>query len=334
MVNPRSRRIVSFLTHGEEWARGASGRSLDTAAAFLVLMPPASLQGLWTEHSTDPHLSGATDLLRQLLVDELGRHREDLLRAALARVATAEHNGVWATWLCAIAPSDRVEIRELAQPNASVWRWLRSGTNYSAESHGDASRFDATDTRDQGSDPRAEDAQVGSLEAETAAVSAVMEATWQRVLELRSLGAGPRDFARLAEQISAIPKSQNAPDGAAIAEAVGPFYSSRDVAEWLGVTRQALSYRVAHGQLLAIDFGGRQRVYPVWQFDEAGNVIPGVVRVLTALAPLEPFNRAAWLVGRLPDTERRVIDILREGTDHEIEDVVEAAESVGRAWGT
>lgn len=60
-------------------------------------------------------------------------------------------------------------------------------------------------------------------------------------------------------------------------------YSTGEVRELLGgVSRQAVSQRVANNSLMAIEISGRLH-FPSWQFGPAGP-LPGLVRVIAALA--------------------------------------------------
>ena len=59
-------------------------------------------------------------------------------------------------------------------------------------------------------------------------------------------------------------------------------YSTAEVAEMLGgISRQAVSQRVAKGQLMSIQISGKAW-FPAWQF-KAGRPVAGLARVIEAL---------------------------------------------------
>jgi hypothetical protein len=81
-------------------------------------------------------------------------------------------------------------------------------------------------------------------------------------------------------------------------EAVGERWSTTYVAEFLGVSRQALHERVKRGTLLGV-LGRGTTWFPTWQFDIANrNSRPVVPTVLHAFRhtdpPLAPVEVAAW----------------------------------------
>jgi AcrR family transcriptional regulator len=79
---------------------------------------------------------------------------------------------------------------------------------------------------------------------------------------------------------------------------LGPFYPTTAVAKWLGITRQALDQRVRSRKMLGCPTAdGGQRVYPVWQFTEDGQVISHLAAVLDTLHEGidDPWTWATWL---------------------------------------
>jgi hypothetical protein len=85
--------------------------------------------------------------------------------------------------------------------------------------------------------------------------------------------------------------------------AVGPFYTTRALRVWLGVTRQALAARVAAHTLLGCPTQRSERVFPVWQFQADGSPIPYLDAILTALSAgtEDPWVWAAWLAATVPE---------------------------------
>jgi hypothetical protein len=84
---------------------------------------------------------------------------------------------------------------------------------------------------------------------------------------------------------------------------LGPFYPTRAVTKWLGMTRQALDQRVRARKMLGCPTAdGGQRVYPVWQFTNDGHLIPHLAAVLNSLHEGidDPWTWATWLATPVP----------------------------------
>jgi len=75
----------------------------------------------------------------------------------------------------------------------------------------------------------------------------------------------------------------------------GGTLSAGQVAELLGISRQAVYKRQRGGRLLAIDCGRRGLAYPAWQFGPEG-VLPGLEEVLAVLAEQDPWMQLAFFV--------------------------------------
>jgi hypothetical protein len=102
--------------------------------------------------------------------------------------------------------------------------------------------------------------------------------------------------------------------------------SAPEVAQRLGITRQAAYDRAKRGSLLAVMDRGALR-FPGWQFDPEGDngVVPGLPRVARALR-VPPLGKISWMVrpnaylgGVIP------LDRLRAG---QVEEVVDLARGV------
>lgn len=105
-------------------------------------------------------------------------------------------------------------------------------------------------------------------------------------------------------------------------EAEGGSVSGRELAQALGMTRQAVDKRRLNNTLIGIDFGKRGYAYPVWQVG-----LRGLDAVLAELAEYDPWTQAlfmlsanSWLDGETP------LAVLRRGDLH---DVVAAARLYG-----
>jgi hypothetical protein len=105
-------------------------------------------------------------------------------------------------------------------------------------------------------------------------------------------------------------------------EAEGGVVSGRELAQAIGITRQAVDKRRLAGKLIGIDLGKRGYAYPVWQIG-----LDGMDAVLAELAEVDPWTQALfmlsannWLNGETP------LVMLRRG---EREEVLAAARLFG-----
>lgn len=92
----------------------------------------------------------------------------------------------------------------------------------------------------------------------------------------------------------------------------------------LGVSRETINKRAQQGKLLALEFAKRGKRYPDWQFEDrlAGSPIE---RVMTALTPLEPWERYRFFTQKQPGTGGQTpIEALRQGA---LDAVCRAAEA-------
>jgi hypothetical protein len=78
---------------------------------------------------------------------------------------------------------------------------------------------------------------------------------------------------------------------------VGPFYDTAGLCRWLGISRQAVHDRVRRRVLLAVTTSDGKTVYPAWQFDDAGQALPGMREVLEVFKDIPPndWAVAVWL---------------------------------------
>ena len=108
----------------------------------------------------------------------------------------------------------------------------------------------------------------------------------------------------------------------------GEPLSSSDVGNILGISRQAVDKRRSQGQLIAVTLGKRRGyAYPLFQFVD-GQVISGLVEVLTALISKDGWSQILFfLTGDIQLQGDRPIDQLKQGN---IDAVVSAATNYGR----
>jgi hypothetical protein len=76
-------------------------------------------------------------------------------------------------------------------------------------------------------------------------------------------------------------------------ETAGGALTSEQVAEVLGISRQAVDKRRSSNQLLALTQGKRGYSYPSFQFED-GKTIPGLEEVLGELKPLDPWMQMVF----------------------------------------
>ncbi|WP_426519612.1 hypothetical protein ACPPVQ_05960 [Diaminobutyricibacter sp. McL0618] len=123
----------------------------------------------------------------------------------------------------------------------------------------------------------------------------------------------PADAARL---LSAALPTANVAD-----EKVGPFYDTRGLVDRWRISPAAVHKRADTGQLLKVITAEGAALYPAWQFDSTGGLLPHLAEVREALAPAitDPWTIGAWLNSprRLLDG-RTPADALRQGRVDEV----------------
>jgi hypothetical protein len=99
-----------------------------------------------------------------------------------------------------------------------------------------------------------------------------------------------------------------------------------EVANLLGLTRQAVDKRRREGRLIGLTQGRRGFVYPIWQFEQGGT-LNHLETVLGALRKHDPWMQLSFFVNpsaRL--AEASPLELLREG---KLDPVLQAAETFG-----
>ncbi|MCM3505847.1 hypothetical protein M3666_12055 [Curtobacterium sp. ODYSSEY 48 V2] len=74
-------------------------------------------------------------------------------------------------------------------------------------------------------------------------------------------------------------------------ERVGPFYDTAGLRAWFKMSRQTLDAQARAGDVLCVMSGDNQRLYPSFQFDANGSLLP---RLREVLAALDPGREALW----------------------------------------
>ena len=102
---------------------------------------------------------------------------------------------------------------------------------------------------------------------------------------------------------------------------------SEEVAQLLGISRQAVDKRRNKGQILAVSLGRRGYFYPLWQFRD-GAVLTGLDRILTALANFDGWTQLMFMkTGDLRLDDHTPLECLVAG---DIDAVVTAATCYGK----
>jgi len=103
----------------------------------------------------------------------------------------------------------------------------------------------------------------------------------------------------------------------------GGVYTAEQVAEALGISRQAVDNRRKRGTLLAVTLGRRGNFYPAWQIHE-GQVLEGLGVVLAELCDRDhrdPWTQVAFMLN--PNTwldDETPLDVLRRGLIDQVRD--------------
>jgi len=141
-----------------------------------------------------------------------------------------------------------------------------------------------------------------------------------------ALSASPAVVQSISDDPLAAAKLRGLKRKQQLIEQGGGTLTSEQVAEVLGITRQAVDKRRASGQLLALTQGKRGYSYPGFQFEE-GKTVKGLEEALKQLNGLDPWMQLVFfgspndrLDGKTP------IEVLRTGDSG---DVVRAAEGYG-----
>ena len=107
----------------------------------------------------------------------------------------------------------------------------------------------------------------------------------------------------------------------------GEPLNSQEVADLLGMTRQAVDKRRNSNKLLGLSLGKRGYRYPAWQV-ERGGILPGWELVLAALAEISSWGKLQFMLsGDIRLEGKTPLECLQIG---EIEKVVAAAKAYGQ----
>ena len=106
-------------------------------------------------------------------------------------------------------------------------------------------------------------------------------------------------------------------------EAEGGYGNSEEIAEMLGVSRQAINQRRQRGKLIGLSRGKGKYIYPLWQFTDTGKTILGLEAVLEKLSEVDPWTQVTFFLNPNVRLENNTpLEMLRKG---EVETVIISA---------
>ena len=106
-------------------------------------------------------------------------------------------------------------------------------------------------------------------------------------------------------------------------EAEGGCASSEEIAEMLGISRQAINQRRQRGKLIGLPRGKGKYIYPLWQFTDTGKTLVGLETVLKQLSEVDPWTQITFFLNpNLRLNNKTPLEVLQMG---EIEPVVNSA---------
>jgi len=106
----------------------------------------------------------------------------------------------------------------------------------------------------------------------------------------------------------------------------GGTLSASQVAQVLGISREAVDKRRQSHSLIALSTGKHGYRYPVWQFTKSGS-LPGLKDVIHALEPHDEWMQIAFFVSKNPRLQDETpIEMLKAG---ELKEVINAASAYG-----
>ena len=109
--------------------------------------------------------------------------------------------------------------------------------------------------------------------------------------------------------------------------AEGGTLSSQEVADILGITRQAVDKRRQAEKLIGLSTGRRGYAYPAWQFDPEHGTLPGLETVLDDLRDHDPWMQVSFMLNSSAFLEDQTpLELLRRG---ELNAVRRAAQAFG-----
>lgn len=162
------------------------------------------------------------------------------------------------------------------------------------------------------------------------AESALLQALTERIRlgEADAALTDTADVDALAERmLAALPTVKHETDAL-----IGPFYDTASLANWRGVTRQAIHKATQKRDLIGLKIGDGTRVFPAFQFGRTGTPLPHLRDVLDLIDrdAIDPWGSALWLNTVADDFGgTTAAQALRDGR---VEPVLIAARRAAHAW--
>ena len=111
-----------------------------------------------------------------------------------------------------------------------------------------------------------------------------------------------------------------------VLEENGGVLTSEQVAEKIGISRQAVEKRRQAGKLVAVSTGRHGNLYPVWQF-ERSRVLAGLSEALAQLSGHDEWSQVIFFISKNPRLKDRTpIEMLKAG---KLKEVLDAASVYG-----
>jgi hypothetical protein len=138
------------------------------------------------------------------------------------------------------------------------------------------------------------------------------------LVAIEALSSAPETTQLIAEDPFVAAKFRGLKRKQQILEAAGGALTSEQVAEVLGISRQAVDKRRSSNQLLALTQGRRGYSYPSFQFDD-GRTITGLEEVLAELKDLDPWMQMVFFTSPHERLEGKTpLNDLRKGLVNEV----------------
>ena len=149
-------------------------------------------------------------------------------------------------------------------------------------------------------------------------IDEAMAAPTDYLVAVEALSSAPETSELMAEDPFVAAKFRGLKRKQQMLEAAGGALTSEQVAEILGISRQAVDKRRAANQLLALTKGKRGYSYPGFQFED-GTTIPGLEEVLDELRDVDPWMQMVFFTSPHERLEgKSPLDQLRKGLLHEV----------------
>lgn len=120
----------------------------------------------------------------------------------------------------------------------------------------------------------------------------------------------------------------------ALVERCGPFYDTDGLLSWLGLPYREIQERREARAILGCPTTGGDFIYPVWQFKDNGELLPGLSSILELLSSGidDSWTWALWLQTAVPDEldGKPATEWLRDGGD--VGPVLQLAANDAAVW--